>query len=212
MKKIILIVSLLFLITGCTQIKELSYDEIVKNVAVSSYRTNTFRMGYKYYLPRGMIVYDSTLFNEKIIDEKYTYYLYVDAVSYINEVKYSYKENAESIYSTGLSYDNKSGYVEINLQENNKYLVEIMYNYAKIEVIVDEDSINKAMVSAISILKSIEYNNHVIKNLLEDNVLDYAEEELDIFNTEGREEDYIQIDDSEYKPTEDSIPDTDLIN
>ena len=87
-----------------------------------------------------------------------------------------------------------------------------MYNYAKIEMIVDKEDINKVMLSAISILKSVEYNDSVIANLLEDNVLDFAEEELDIFNTAGRDNDYIQIDDGSYQPVEDEIPDTDLIN
>ncbi len=212
MKKIILIIAVLMLVTGCSNIKDLSYDEIIKNIATPISRTNTYRTGYKYYLPRGMQVTDSSLFNEVLDDGKNIYYLYVDAVSYINKVDYNYKINEKSEYSKSVKYDNKSGYVEINLYENNKYLVEIMYNYAKIEMIVDKEDINKVMLSAISILKSVEYNDSVIANLLEDNVLDFAEEELDIFNTAGRDNDYIQIDDGSYQPVEDEIPDTDLIN
>lgn len=212
MKKIILIIAILMLITGCSNINDLSYDEIIKNFATTTSRTNTYRTGYKYYLPRGMQVTNSTLFNEILDDGKNIYYLYVDAVSYINKADYTYKINEKSEYSKSIKSDNKRGYVEINLYENNKYLVEIMYNYAKIEMIVDKEDINKVMLSAISILKSVEYNDSVIANLLEDNVLDFAEEELDIFNTAGRDNDYIQIDDGSYQPVEDEIPDTDLIN
>ena len=212
MKKVLIIISLIFLITGCSNINDLTYDEIIQNFGTISSRTNTYRTGYKYYLPRGMQVNDSTLFNEILEDGKNTYYLYVDAVSYLNQVDYKYEENSENIYSTSISNGEYFGYVEINLTENDKYLVEIMYNYAKIEVIVDEGDINKAMLSAISILKSIVYNDSVIANLLEDNVLNFAEEEFDIFNNDSNDDDYIEIGTDDFQPIEEEIPDTDLIN
>ena len=81
MKKNIIIIGLLLILTGCTNIKDLSYEQIATNFAVESPRVNEFRTGYKYYLPRGMQVQDSTLFNEVIDDGRYNYYLYVDAVS-----------------------------------------------------------------------------------------------------------------------------------
>ena len=212
MKKVLLIVGLIFLITGCSNVKDLTYDEIIQNFGTNSSRTNTYRTGYRYYLPRGMQVNDSTLFNEILEDGRNTYYLYVDAVSYINQVEYNYEINPDSLYSSAISNGDKFGYIEINLQENDKYLVEIMYNYAKIEVIVDEASINEVMLSAISILKSIVYNNSVITNLLEDNVLNFAEEEFDIFNNVNNGSDYIQVGEDDFNPTEDEIPDTDLLN
>ena len=212
MKKILIIISLIFLITGCSNINDLTYDEIIQNFGTISSRTNTYRTGYKYYLPRGMQVNDSTLFNEILEDGKNTYYLYVDAVSYLNQVDYKYEENSENIYSTSISNGEYFGYVEINLTENDKYLVEIMYNYAKIEVIVDEGDINRAMLSAISILKSIVYNNSVIANLLEDNVLNFAEEEFDMFNNSSEDDNFIDIGSEDYQPIEEEIPDADLLN
>ncbi len=212
MRKILIIVAMAFLLVGCTNVNDLTYDEIVQNFATRSSRTNTYRTGYKYYLPRGMQVNDSTLFNEILEDGRYTYYLYVDAVSYLNDIQYEYETNTESLYSTGIRNDDKFGYVEINLQENDKYLVEIMYNYAKIEVIVDEANINEVMLSAISILKSIVYNDSVITNLLEDDVLNYAEEELDIFNNNSNNDNYIEVGEDDFQPTEDEIPDMDLLN
>ena len=212
MKKILIIISLILLITGCSNINDLTYDEIIQNFGTISSRTNTYRTGYKYYLPRGMQVNDSTLFNEILEDGKNTYYLYVDAVSYLNQVDYKYEENSENIYSTSISNGEYFGYVEINLTENDKYLVEIMYNYAKIEVIVDEGDINRAMLSAISILKSIVYNDSIITNLLEDNVLDFAEEEFDIFNNNSNDDDYIDVGTDDFQPIEEEIPDSDLLN
>ena len=212
MKKVLLIIGLIFLITGCTNVNDLTYEEIIQNFGTNSSRTNTYRTGYRYYLPRGMQVNDSTLFNEILEDGKNTYYLYVDAVSYLNQVEYEYEVNRDSLYSTAISNEDKFGYVEINLRENDKYLVEIMYNYAKIEVIVDEASINEALLSAISILKSIVYNNNVITNLLEDNVLNFAEEEFDIFDNVNSDSNSIQVEEDEFNPTEEEIPDIDLLN
>ena len=212
MKKIFIIILLTLTLTGCTNINDLSYTEIANNFSYVGSKPNEYRTGYKYYIPRGMQVEDASLFNEILSDGQYLYYLYVDAVSYQKKVEFNYEKNSNSEFSASIKNDDKYGYIEVNLYENNKYLVEIMYNYAKIEVIVDKKDINKVMLSAISILKSVEYNDSVIANLLEDNVLDFAEEELDIFNTAGRDNDYIQIDDGSYQPVEDEIPDTDLIN
>ena len=212
MKKVLILISLIFLITGCSNIKDLTYDEIVQNFGTVSSRTNTYRTGYKYYLPRGMQVNDSTLFNEVLEDGKYTYYLYVDAVSYLNQVSYDYQVDNSILFSTAIKNGDYFGFVEVKLVENNKYLVEIMYNYAKIEVIVDKKDIKLSMISAISILRSIEYNDNIIANLLEDDVLNYAEEEMDIFNTNGNDNETVLIDPDDYKPVEEIVPDTDLIN
>ena len=163
-------------------------------------------------MPREMQVVDSTLFNEVLEDGQNTYYLYVDTVSYLNNVSYDFKNDEMNIYFANIAYDDKYGYVEINLYENEQYLVEIMYNYAKIEVIVDEKYINKALLSAINILKSIEYNDSIITNLLEEDVLNFAEEEFNIFENTNNDDNYVEFSDDSYESNEQEIPDTDLIN
>ena len=190
MKKIVIIISMLFLITGCTNINKLNYSD---------------------YLPRGMQVSDSTMYNEVIEDANSKYYLYVDVVSYEKKIEKDYHINDKAIYSSKISFEDKFGYVEINLLKNNKYLVEIMYNYAKIEVIVDKRYCNEAMLSIINILKSVEYNDSIIANLMGDDILNFSEEEFNIFNTKGSESNYLTIDNN-YKEEEEKIPDPDLIN
>ena len=211
MKKVIVIILFMFLLTGCTNVSKLSYDQILGNISTRSNRDNTYRTGYSYYLPRNVRVRSSTLYNEVITDSKYKYYLYVDLVSYSKGVVKDYKVNNNAVYSKSITFDGKFGYAEINLLKNDKYLVEIMYNYAKIEVIVDEDGLNEAMLSIIYILKSIEYNNSVIENLMGDDVLNFYEEEFNIFNTKGSENNYITVDD-DYEEEEEKIHDPDLIN
>ena len=212
MKKIFIIILLTLTLTGCTNINNLSYTEIANNFSYVGSKPNEYRTGYKYYIPRGMQVEDASLFNEILSDGQYLYYLYVDAVSYQKKVEFNYEKNSNSEFSASIKNDDKYGYIEVNLYENDKYLVEIMYNYAKIEVIVDEADINEVMLSAISILKSIVYNNSVIANLLEDNVLNFAEEEFDMFNNSSEDDNFIDIGSEDYQPIEEEIPDADLLN
>ena len=211
MKKILIIICLLF-IPGCSDIRKQSYDDIINNIATRANKDNVYRTGYSYYLPRGMQVADSTLYNEAITDARYKYYLYVDIVSYYKKVTKDYSVNDNALVSKKLDYDGKFGYVEVNLLKNDKYLVEIMYNYAKIEVIVDKSNLNEAMLSIINILKSVEYNDSIIANLMGDDVLNFSEEEFNIFNTKGSESNYLTVDKDASKEEDTKIPDPDLIN
>ncbi len=211
MKKILIIICLLF-ITGCSDIRKQSYDDIINNIATRANKDNVYRTGYSYYLPRGMQVADSTLYNEAITDARYKYYLYVDIVSYYKKVTKDYSVNDNALVSKKLDYDGKFGYVEVNLLKNDKYLVEIMYNYAKIEVIVDKSNLNEAMLSIINILKSVEYNDSIIANLMGDDVLNFSEEEFNIFNTKGSESNYLTVDKDAKNEEDTKIPDPDLIN
>ena len=211
MKKILIIICLLF-ITGCSDIRKQSYDDIINNIATRANKDNVYRTGYSYYLPRGMQVADSTLYNEAITDARYKYYLYVDIVSYYKKVTKDYSVNNNALVSKKLDYNGKFGYVEVNLLKNDKYLVEIMYNYAKIEVIVDKSNLNEAMLSIINILKSVEYNDSIIANLMGDDILNFSEEEFNIFNTKGSESNYLTVDKDASKEEDTKIPDPDLIN
>ena len=211
MKKIILIIIILVFTAGCTNINKLSYDDIVNNITTISTKDNIYRTGYSYYLPRGMKVADSTLYNEVIEDANSKYYLYVDVVSFYKKITKEYEINNNAIYSSKINYNDKFGYVEVNLLKNDKYLVEIMYNYAKIEVIVDKSKCKEAMLSIINILKSVEYNDSIIANLMGDDILNFNEEEFNIFNTKGSESNYLTVD-NDYKEEEEMIFDPDLIN
>ncbi|CDE48848.1 unknown [Firmicutes bacterium CAG:460] len=211
MKKIILIIIILVFTAGCTNINKLSYDDIVNNITTMSTKDNIYRTGYSYYLPRGMKVADSTLYNEVIEDANSKYYLYVDVVSFYKKITKEYEINNNAIYSSKINYNDKFGYVEVNLLKNDKYLVEIMYNYAKIEVIVDKSKCKEAMLSIINILKSVEYNDSIIANLMGDDILNFNEEEFNIFNTKGSESNYLTVD-NDYKEEEEKIFDPDLIN
>ena len=212
MKKIIALAGLVLLLAGCVNVKNTNIDTLVNDALTSRItKTNTYRKGYSYYLPKGLDVVDSTDYNEVLKDSNYKYYLFVDAISYTNKTNYKYKPSNNSFASRVIEKDNKTGYLEINKTENEKYLIEIMYNYAKIEVMVDYENLNTAVAYAMSVLSSITYNDSVIANLIGEDILNFKEEEFNIFETVSSDSNYLKYEE-EYKYVEDDIPDLDLVN
>ena len=212
-KRLILIIICILLLSGCTNINDLEYDDILESFTHESKHPNKTRSGYKYYLPSDMNVMNYGAFNEVIKANKNYYYLYVDMISYINKSENKYEINKDAYYSKVLNYDGKFGYIEINLIENNQYLIEIMYNYAKIEVMVDNNLLNEALIYSVNILNSVEYNNSVINSLLNKDALNYTEEEFDLFKTGVDNKntiDYIEEEPDDYE--ENKVIDTDYVD
>ena len=212
MKKIILIIIILVFTAGCTNINKLSYDDIVNNITTISTKDNIYRTGYSYYLPRGMKVADSTLYNEVIEDANSKYYLYVDVVSFYKKITKEYEINNNAIYSSKINYNDKFGYVEVNLLKNDKYLVEIMYNYAKIEVIVEKEDINKSVTNAMIVLSTITYTDDIVKNLLSIDEVTSSEEKFSVFDEDASDSNFLEVY-KEYGNYEgdDKVPDLDVI-
>ena len=85
MKKIFVMLLIFpFVLMGCTvvEVNDKDLNKIVdtilgKNLNLHNQTSN----GYKYYLPRGTRVIDSTSYNEKLFSDGYKYYLYVDIVN-----------------------------------------------------------------------------------------------------------------------------------
>lgn len=183
MRKIVIILILVFLVSGCTivRINTKSIDNPI-NVVLSKDNNlyNTVGKGYKYYKPRGVISIDTNEYNEKLYSDGNYYYLYVDINSYYYKKEFSYKENPNAYYSRLIDINNKRGYLEIN-EHKNKYLIEFMYNYAKIEALVDKGDINNVVLNASYVLSTIKFNSKVIKIMLDDNYFSNHEEKYDIF-------------------------------
>lgn len=215
MKKVLLLLMLAFLLTGCKNINQSSYEEIIAFGLYDQKVTfkNKTSQGYSYYLPKGLIVIEDVNNNLTLKGEKYNLYLYVDLISYYNKKEDTYQENNTSYYSKRITKDDKFGYLEINLRENDKYLIEIMYNYAKIEVIVNNKDIKEVLSYAISLLSSISYNDKIIENMIGADILNYNENEYNIFETVGSDNSLIQRgNESTTTLNQNDVPDTDLIN
>lgn len=198
MKKLLLIIFISLFLVGCTQVKDYSIEKIINRVVSSKIKlSNQYRTGYKYYVPRGLRIDDNKEYNEALSSFKYKYYLYIDAVSYYNKVKETFVVTDNVYYSKPITYNNKTGYLEIKMY-NDEYLIEMMYNYAKIEVIVYKPDIKEAVLNSITILSSIQYNQSIINNLMGENILEFSEVEVDIFKTKKPDSNYIEYNNEEY--------------
>ncbi len=193
MKRIIILSLILLLVSGCTNIQGSSLDTLLDQTANSELEIyNVYRKGYKFYLPNHMNIKNSHEFNEVIRNKYDTFYMYIDLISYLSSTPLEYKNEGESYYFRYLNKDDKSGYVVVKVTQDGKYLVEIAYNYAKIEVIVDKDR---------------------LKNISEESLLSYKEEAVDIFkkgdSTESNK--VLQYIDEYEGVEENTVPDYDLI-
>ena len=204
MKKIILIVFSLILFTGCTvvRIDTDNIDNIIDVVLSKDNKLyNRVGKGYKYYVPRGMNYIDTTELNDKLYSNGYYYYLYIDVISYYNKIDFDYKENKDAYYSRYIDIDGKKGYLEIN-KKDDRYLIEFMYNYAKIETTVYEDDINDVILNSTYILSTIKFNKNVIKLMLNDEYFINKEEKYDIFTSKFESTNNLEYITNEYENKE----------
>lgn len=182
MKKVAILLCLLLLTTGCTvvRIDTSSIDNIV-NVVLSKNNTlyNRIGKGYKYYVPRGVNYIDTSELNDKLYSEGVYYYLYIDAVSYFYKSEIDYEENKNAYYSRKIEGD-KQGYLEIN-KVGNQYSIIFVYNYAKIEAMVDKNDIENVVLNATYILSTVKFNDKVIELMLNEDYFTNKEETYDKF-------------------------------
>lgn len=214
MKKLLILALSLLVLTGCTNLKNSSYDAIIEETVSSRVKVaNTYRSGYKFYLPRGMYVKDSKEYNEQIKNDRDTFYLFIDLIGFLGNQSIDKAPKGDEYYFKNISSGEKSGYIEVNLSSMGKYYVEIAYNYAKIEVMVEESRLKNTISEAMIILSSIDYNESYLQNISEESLLSYKEETVDIFNKEndGDNGNFLKYQGEYDNVDEDKIPDYDLI-
>ena len=197
MKKLIVLLSIVFLFaTGCTIKKLDNYnfpDNIDYLLSQKNKLYNVYYDGYKYYLPKGVVFIDKDDYNALIRDQyNNKYFLYVDLISYYHKIENNYKVNEGSFYSKKLDIDNKTGYIQIDKSED-KYFVQFVYNYVKIEAYVDENNLSKAISNMCYIVRSFKYNDLVIESLIGEKALDYKEVEYSLFKADSSKESYLDV-------------------
>lgn len=204
MKKLIWLFIIIFLCTGCTivRIDTTSINNIL-NVILSKDNTlyNKSGMGYKYYKPRGVTYIDTDEYNETLYSNGNYYYLYVDIISYYYKKEFSYEKKNSSdnniIYDEELSYNGKKGYLLVTKQLDDKYLVEFLYNYAKIEVMAEKEELNEIILNATYILSTIKYNDEVIKINIQNDLLSQKEEQYTFFSPKQEKTTFLEYVDGE---------------
>lgn len=217
MKKIIIFIFLILITTGCSisKLNMENRDVLVGTILDSNIKLyNRISKGYKYYLPKGVSIIDYNDYNETLLSNENTYYLYVDIVSYYYNTKENYVKNMNSIYYKKLNNSNKTGYIDI-IKQDYKYLIKYNYNFAKIETIVDEKHIDTTLKDMSYILSSIQYNRTIIDSLIGENVLNYEEEKYQIEKPRENEQtflDYVNTFDVYKGEVDEGIEDSDTIN
>ncbi|MBR3230361.1 MAG: hypothetical protein IKF91_06020 [Bacilli bacterium] len=190
MKKNTLLLLMIFFLTGCTivRIDTKSIDNIT-NIILSKNNNlyNRIGRGYKYYVPRGVTYIDTTGSNDKLYSNGIYYYLYLDEVSYNYKKTVSYKEDNTKYYSKKIENKGKKGYLEI-AKYDDLYLMQFVYNYAKIEALVPKSKINETVLNSSYILSTIKYNKNIIKLSLKDNFLKEKEETYEEFTKKNQDE------------------------
>ena len=97
----------------------------------------------------------------------------------------------------------KMGYISIEKNEND-YFLKIIYNYAKIEANVPKEKLNEVIANSMIIQNSIDYNDNLIKKILEDEYYSSTAEEYKIRkpeNTTSKFSEYL----SEYVVDEETV-------
>lgn len=213
MKKILVILSLAFLVSGCSMvtIEDQSFDEILHSVIQEDFQLENVSLeGYSYYLPKGVLLKRSSSLNSELYYNHRKMYLYVDVYSYYHKVDFTYEVNPDSYYSQAIDLYGKKGYLEIT-QISTNYFVEFMYNYAKIEAYVDEDDLKKTVTQMAYILNSVDFKDTILDTLIGENELDYNEENFNIFKPTREEGDFLDYEE-QYDNGEDQIIDEDNID
>lgn len=220
MKKVLLLFASLVLLTGCMRIDKTNNEDLITAILASKIDVyNHTNKGFKYYLPNNLKSIKRDEYNEILKNDDYEYYLYVDLVSYYNKSIANYKEVEDAYYSKVLIKDDKRGVVNI-VPTKYKYLITIEYNYAAINVVVEEKDIKKSLSDALIIISTVKYNDDIIKKMLEEDEFSSSSEIVNIFDTVSRNEQIEDKDDMQYdendenydEDVDDEIYDPDVIN
>ena len=124
--------------------------------------------------------------SQVLLSGKNKYYLNVDIVSYYykNDIKSDREFDDYSFYT--FTHDDTSGYLKIR-KNNDNFFVELCYNYAIIEVEVEESELRYAVSRGILILDSIKYNDLVIEKYIVENSIENSETVYNIPKPEDKE-------------------------
>ena len=194
MKKFIWLTLILIFFPACSisKIEENSFDGIIKTILYQD--TNLANVnfdGYKFYLPRGATVNNHNEYNLTIKNNDTYYYLYVDTIAYYYKTKKEHNVEKSLFYSNNLNYKDKFGYIDIS-KIDNKYFLEVMYNYTKIESYVREEDLYDAFTDICYILSTIKFNDSTINYRLSKQELKETMVEFDIFKSKKDSDNFLE--------------------
>lgn len=193
MKKLLCLCTMILLLSGCSivSIDNQSIDEIIDSIIVGENKLKSvFLEGYSYFLPQGVSWNRNTKENSVLYYNHKKMYLYVDLISYYHQTDSEYQVNSNAYYSLPINKNGNKGYLEITKVSTN-YFIEFMYHYAKLEAFVSEEDIKKTITVMAYILNSVTFNDSVVESLIGENLLNYSEEQFNIFKPNGDNSNYL---------------------
>ncbi len=188
---IIVLLVLIFTLTGCTSynMETMSVEQALSlGITSNAELYNTNNVGYRYYLPRGFVVEEDRDNIQILRSNGIEYFLNIDLVSYYNKVEISRDTNVNVYKYLPIYVNNKTGFLEIT-QNDDYFLIKMVYNYAIIEANVKENEINSSIINMGYILSSIKYNDSIINNKFGEDVLELKETAYKIFGPEEKKDD-----------------------
>ena len=194
MKKCLLLLICIFILSGCTvtRLDTKNYEEVMDEVlSLDINLYNKVGKGYKYYAPRGVVRTDANTYNDVLKRGDITYYLYVDVVSYYYKADYDYKVSNNAYYSRLIKNGKKEGYVDIK-EKKDKLYVQMVYNYAKIETYVEKRNLKGAIEHMSYMLSSVEFNDSLLKKMQESGEFGTKEEVYKLFDNKGKEGNFLE--------------------
>ena len=197
MKRLVILLSMVMLFITGWSVTKLDDTDIGKNMKTllsqDNKLYNVHYSGYKYYLPKGISFVDKDDYNSVLSDSHGNkYYMFVDAISYYYKVENTYKVNSDSHYSKIINYNDKSGYIQID-EVKNKYFVQYVFNYVKIEAYVDKNELTSCINNMSYILRSVKFNRTIVESLVGENVSEYDEENFSLFKADVSSESFLDV-------------------
>ena len=195
-KTFIFLVIVVLLLSGCTKISD-NLDEVVDAAIVDGkLPANTVSTGYELYIPTGVTQVSDSNYNQRFKIKNRYVYLYVDTVSYYYKNMLNYKNVDDyDYYYKDLKNGNKTGYIGIKKVDNNLYYVVVVYNYSKMEFYAEKEELPVILANALIIIKSVKFNDSLIKTELDINVSDGRELKYELDSPKDSEStfsDYLQ--------------------
>lgn len=195
MKKVIILVFFVLLLTGCTKLENDIDKIVIATMSNEIKHVNTVSTGYELYIPIGVTQLVDNEYNQKFKIRNTHVYLYVDTVSYYHEYELNYngKDNYYNYYYKSINLNDKVGYIGINKQEDDSYFVEIVYNYSKIEFYSNYEDMPIIISNSLMILNSIKYNYNLIELQLNNMVNDSRELKYELDKPEDSVSTFSQV-------------------
>ena len=180
MRKKILLVGFVFLLVGCTKIENTEdYITLVNNCIKDKKITNQVSLGYKYYVPKSLKKIRDYNYNQVFLTEDSKIYLYVDIISYFYKKELNYDKSNNTTYYKEITNGKKKGYIEITKDED-EYFIKMVYNYSKIETYTKKENLNKIITVSSILLNSIDYNDNLIKRVIEGDFGEFSEKTYEV--------------------------------